>query len=94
MDRISVFARRQRIKNLEQWTMYAILAEAFFLALSPTIAAAAVVFGVITWFLRGRIDTRNKMRTLPFDRSASRTKSHVRSMRRRTTSGENPDERE
>lgn len=67
MDRISVFARRQRIKNLEQWTMYAILAEAFFLALSPTIAAAAVVFGVITWFLRGRIDTRNKMRTLPFD---------------------------
>ena len=67
MDRISVFARRQRIKNLEQWTIYAILTEAFFLALSPTIAAAAVVFGVMTWFLRSRIDNKYKMRSLPFD---------------------------
>ncbi len=67
MDRISVFARRQRIKNLEQWTLYAILTEAFFLALSPTIAAAAVVFGVMTWFLRSRIDNKYKMRSLPFD---------------------------
>ena len=67
MNRISVFARRQRIKNLEQWTMYAILVEAFFIALSPTVASAAVMIGVITWFLRGRIDSRNKMRTLPFD---------------------------
>ena len=67
MDRVSVFARRQRIKNLEQWTIYAILVEAFFLALSPTVAAAAVMFGVITWFMRSRIDTRYKMRSLPFD---------------------------
>ena len=67
MDRVSVFARRRRIKNLEEWTIYAILTEAFFLALSPTVAAAAVVFGVITWFLRSRIDSRYKMRSLPFD---------------------------
>ncbi|MBQ7454771.1 MAG: polymerase, partial [Selenomonadaceae bacterium] len=67
MDRVSVFARRQRIKNLEQWTMYAIMVEAFFLALWPTAAAAAVMFGVITWFMRSRIDTRYKMRSLPFD---------------------------
>ena len=67
MDRVSVFARRQRIKNLEQWTLYAILAESFFLALSPTIAAAAVMFGVITWFLRKQIDSRYKMLSLPFD---------------------------
>ncbi len=67
MDRISVFARRRRIKNLETWTLYAILTEAFFLALSPTIAAAAVMFGVITVFLRMRIDTKYKMRSLPFD---------------------------
>lgn len=67
MDRISVFARRRRIKNLETWTLYAILTEAFFLALSPTIAAAAVMFGVITAFLRMRIDTKYKMRSLPFD---------------------------
>lgn len=67
MDRISVFARRQRIKNLEQWTLYAIFAESFFLALWPTAAAAAVMFGVITWFLRKQIDSRYRMLSLPFD---------------------------
>ena len=67
MDRISVLARRRRIKNLEQWTLYAILAEAFFFALSPTIAAAAIMFGVVTWFLRSQIDSKYKIRSLPFD---------------------------
>lgn len=67
MDRISVFTRRRRIKNLEEWTIYAILTEAFFLALSPAVASTAVVFGVITWFLRSRIDPHYKMRSLPFD---------------------------
>ena len=67
MDRVSVFARRQRIKNLEQWTIYAILTESFFLALFPQVAAAAVMLGVIAWFLRSRIDSRYKMRSLPFD---------------------------
>ncbi len=67
MDRVSVFARRRRIKNLEEWTLYAILTEAFFLALSPTVASTAVVFGMMTWFLRSRIDTHYKMRSLPFD---------------------------
>ena len=67
MDRVSVFARRQRIRNLEQWTLYAIFAESFFLALWPTAAAAAVMFGVITWFLRKQIDSRYRMLSLPFD---------------------------
>ena len=67
MDRISVFARRRKIKNLEQWTIYAILAEAFFLALSPQIAAAAIMIGVVTWFLRSQIDSKYKIRSLPFD---------------------------
>ncbi|MCR5833198.1 MAG: O-antigen ligase family protein [Selenomonadaceae bacterium] len=67
MNRVSVFARRQRIKNLEQWTIYAILVEAFFVALSPTVAAAAIMFGVITWFIRTRIDSRYKFQSLPFD---------------------------
>lgn len=67
MDRISVFARRRRIKNLEDWTLYAVLTEAFFLALSPSVAATAVVFGVIIWFLRSRIDSHYKIRSLPFD---------------------------
>ena len=67
MDRVSVFARRRRIRNLEDWTLYAVLTEAFFLALSPTVAATAVVFGVITWFLRSRIDSHYRIRSLPFD---------------------------
>lgn len=67
MDRVSVLARRRRVKNLETWTLYAIFAEAFFLALWPTAAAAAVAFGVMTWFLRSRIDTHYKTRSLPFD---------------------------
>lgn len=67
MDRVSVLARRRRIKNLEEWTLYAILTEAFFLALSPAVASTAVVFGVIIWLLRSRIDTHYKLRSLPFD---------------------------
>ena len=67
MNRVSVFVRRRRIKNLEQWTLYAILTEAFFLALSPTVAAAAVMFGIITFFLRIQIDSKYKLRSLPFD---------------------------
>jgi len=67
LDRVSVFVRRRRIKNLEQWTLYAILTEAFFLALSETVAAAAVMIGVMTWFLRCQIDSKYKMRSLPFD---------------------------
>ena len=47
--------------------MYAILAEAFFLALSPTVAAAAIMIGVVTWFLRSQIDSKYKIRSLPFD---------------------------
>ena len=60
LNRVSVFVRRRRIKNLEHWTLYAILTEAFFLALSPTVAAAAVMFGIITFFLRIQIDSKYK----------------------------------
>ena len=67
MNRISVFVRRQRIKKLETWTMRAILVEAFFLALFPSVAAAAVVVGMIAWFFRVQIDSRFKLRSLPFD---------------------------
>ena len=47
--------------------MYAIVAESFFLALSPTLAAAAIMVGVVTWFLRCQIDSKYKIRSLPFD---------------------------
>lgn len=67
MNRISVFVRRQRIKKLELWTMRAILVEAFFLAIFPSVAAGAVVVGILAWFFRLQIDSRFKMRSLPFD---------------------------
>ena len=67
MNRVNVFVRRQRIKKLDKWTMRAIIAEGFFIALFPSLAAAAVLFGTVTWFLRLQIDTKFKFRTLPFD---------------------------
>ena len=67
MNRISVFVRRQRIKKLELWTMRAILAEAFLLALFPSAAAVAVLVGMVAWFFRLQIDSRFKFRSLPFD---------------------------
>lgn len=67
MNRINVFVRRQRIQKLEKWTMRAILAEAFLLAIFPQAAAAAAVFGIVLWFLRLHIDTKFKLRSLPFD---------------------------
>lgn len=67
MNRINVFVRRQRIKNLETWTIRAIAAEAFFLAIAPDFTVLAVLFGIVTWFLRLQIDTKFKMRSLPFD---------------------------
>ncbi|MBQ7703883.1 MAG: O-antigen ligase family protein [Selenomonadaceae bacterium] len=67
MNRIDVFVRRQRIKNLENWTIRAIWAEAFFLPIFPSLAAAAVMFGITFWFFRLQIDTKFKIRSLPFD---------------------------
>lgn len=67
MNRVSVFVRRHRLKRLEIWITRAIIAEAFLLPLSPSLAAAAVVFGIVMWLLRLRFDSRFKLRALPFD---------------------------
>lgn len=47
--------------------MRAILLEAFFVAIFPGVASAAVMVGIIAWFFRLQIDSKFKMRTLPFD---------------------------
>ena len=47
--------------------MRAIVAESFLVALSPSVASVAVLLGIIAWFFRLQIDSRFKMRTLPFD---------------------------
>ena len=71
MNRVSVFVRRHRLKRLETWIIRAVIAEAFLLPLSTTLAAAAVVFGVVMWFLRLQFDSRFKLRALPFDMPAA-----------------------
>lgn len=58
------------MKNLEIWTVRAIFVEAFFIALSPSIAAAAVLFGTILWVMRLALDKRFRFRSLPFDTPA------------------------
>ena len=67
MKRINVFIRRQRIKKLENWAITAIFAEIFLSVIFPQIAAAAVIVGIIAWFLRLQIDKKFKLRGLPFD---------------------------
>ncbi|MBO4400532.1 MAG: O-antigen ligase family protein [Selenomonadaceae bacterium] len=67
MSRISILARRQRLKNLELWAVRAVLAETFFLAIFPSVAAVAVVLGTVVWFLRLQVDAKFKLRSLPFD---------------------------
>ena len=70
MNRVNVFIRRLRMSTLEILIMRAIVVEAFFLALYPSIAAAAVVFGTVIWLLRLALDGRFKFRSLPFDTPA------------------------
>ena len=67
MNRISVFARRQRIKKFENFTMQAIWAEAFLLALFPSFATLAIMAATIAWLLRLKVDNRFKIRSLPND---------------------------
>lgn len=67
MNRISVFARRQRIKKFENYTLYALLAQAFFLALFPSFATFAIMSATVTWILRLKVDNRFKIRSLPHD---------------------------
>ena len=67
MNRISVFARRQRIKKFENYTMQALWIEAFLLALFPSFATFALMLATVTWFLRLKFDNRFKIRSLPQD---------------------------
>ena len=67
MKRDNIFVLRRKIKTLENWTMRAIWAEIFLLAIFPQFTAAAVLVGIVAWFLRLQIDKDFKLRSLPFD---------------------------
>ncbi|MBQ6975493.1 MAG: polymerase, partial [Selenomonadaceae bacterium] len=67
MTRISDLSQRKRIRDVENYTMYAIWAEGFFLAIFPSIATFALMCGIILWFLRLQLDKNFKLRPLPYD---------------------------
>ena len=46
---------------------YAILAESFFIALSPALAETALFIGIVFFVLRLRLDPKVHFRRLPFD---------------------------
>lgn len=67
MNRISDISQRKRIRDVENWTMRAIWAEGFLLALFPTLATFALMVGIVLWIARAFVDKNFKLRPLPYD---------------------------
>lgn len=60
-------AREKWCKRFKEWSWYAVLAEAFLLALWPPGATIALLIGVVFTFLRFRTDREFRFRHFPFD---------------------------
>ena len=67
LTKISDLSQRKKIRDVENWTMYAIWIEGFFLAIFPSIATFALMCGIFLWFLRLQLDKNFKLRPLPYD---------------------------
>ncbi len=59
--------RKKNLLWLEQINFYALLAAAFFIALSPTAAVVSLLAGVALWLVRWRMDPEVRFRRLPPD---------------------------
>ena len=64
---MNVFQRKRNILTLERWGFYALLAEAFFIALSPGAAIAALLLGIVCWLVRWKLDAACHFRHGPLD---------------------------
>ncbi len=64
---IDELRRRRRKKNFTKWIFRAVLAEAFFTAISPTAATVALVFGALLLFMRFYSLRDIPFVNLPFD---------------------------
>ena len=64
---MDVFIRRQRIQSCKTWIDRALIAETFFIALIPDVAAIALLVGIFYWIWRLRIDSKFTLRSLPLD---------------------------
>lgn len=64
---IDMLRQKRRKKQLEKWTTWAIMAEAFFIALAPSLATVALMVGIVLTIWKFRLDGGRKFRHLPFD---------------------------
>lgn len=63
----SAFQRKRNLLMIEDWRYYAIVAEAFFVALSPWLASFAAIAGVVLWLVQMKMDEDLHFRRLPYD---------------------------
>ena len=66
-QRRSQAAREKWCQRFKEWSWFAVLAEAFLLALWPAGATIALLIGIVFTFLRFRTDRDFKFRHFPFD---------------------------
>ena len=65
---MNIFRKKRISSSLEDGIFYAILLEAFLIALAPGWATAALLLGVVLWLVRLKMDPRaRRFRHLPFD---------------------------
>ncbi|MBQ7514868.1 MAG: O-antigen ligase family protein [Schwartzia sp.] len=64
----AAWRKKRNLLSLAQINFYALLATAFFIALSPTAAVVTLLIGVVLWLVRWRIDPEVRFRRLPLDR--------------------------
>lgn len=66
-DRRRAANRLKWQERFRRWSWYAVLAEVFFLALSPTLATIALLVGIVLTFMRARTDADFHFRHLALD---------------------------
>ncbi len=64
----AAWRKKRNLLSLAQINFYALLATAFFIALSPTAAVVTLLIGVVLWLVRWRMDPEVRFRRLPLDR--------------------------
>lgn len=57
----------QSVAKLKKLTFYALLAETFFIAISPALALAALIAGIVCLLIRSRLDRDFSFQRTPFD---------------------------
>ena len=64
---IDMLRQKRRQKQLEKWVLWAMMAEAFFVALSPSLATVALMAGILLTAWKFRLERKKEFRHLPYD---------------------------